>query len=85
MTDQYELVTTQRANTQTRRFVIFIAMVTAYTSSWPDLFRPSTSFILWLLKDVDARDKPGHDDNNRNARPARTGTHHPSITGSYIR
>jgi hypothetical protein len=27
--------------------------------SWPDLFRPSTTFSI--KQDVDARDKPGHD------------------------
>ena len=31
------------------------------SSSWPDLFRPSTS-LLAGIKDVDARDKRGHDD-----------------------
>src|SRR5438105_1990472 len=35
------------------------------TSSWPDLFRPSTSVtsVFWRsVRDVDARDKRGHDD-----------------------
>ena len=31
------------------------------SSSWPDLFRPSTT-LLAGIKDVDARDKRGHDD-----------------------
>src|SRR5437868_7360934 len=30
-------------------------------SSWPDLFRPSTSCSLNEFQDVDGRDKPGHD------------------------
>ena len=29
--------------------------------SWPDLFRPSTSFIQPAFQDADARDKRGHD------------------------
>jgi hypothetical protein len=34
--------------------------------SWPDLFRPSTSFLGCLGKQgVDDRDKPGHDDVGR--------------------
>jgi hypothetical protein len=32
-----------------------------HSSSWPDLFRPSTS-LLTGGKDVDARDERGHDD-----------------------
>src|SRR6185437_8554208 len=32
------------------------------SSSWPDLFRPSTSLMLFGFQDVDARDKRGHDD-----------------------
>ncbi|HEV7880392.1 hypothetical protein [Bradyrhizobium sp.] len=33
--------------------------------SWPGSSRPSTSFLRQLpKKDVDARDKPGHDDLN---------------------
>jgi hypothetical protein len=31
------------------------------TSSWPGSSRPSTSFMRLGTKDVDARDKPGHD------------------------
>jgi hypothetical protein len=31
------------------------------TASWPGLSRPSTSSFLAGPKDVDARDKPGHD------------------------
>jgi hypothetical protein len=31
------------------------------SSPWPDLFRPSTSFLAGG-KDVDARDERGHDD-----------------------
>jgi len=30
-------------------------------TSWPDLFRPSTSFLDARPQDVDARDEPGHD------------------------
>jgi hypothetical protein len=30
--------------------------------SWPGLSRPSTSFVQRRFKDVDARDKPGHDE-----------------------
>src|SRR5216683_3286308 len=32
------------------------------SSSWPDLFRPSFAFAPRSFKDVDARDKPGHDE-----------------------
>ena len=32
------------------------------SSSWPDLFRPSTSLMLFGVQDVDARDKRGHDE-----------------------
>ena len=32
------------------------------SSSWPDLFRPSTSLMLFGFQDVDARDKRGHDE-----------------------
>ena len=32
-----------------------------YYSSWPDLFRPSTSLVMALKQDVDARDERGHD------------------------
>src|SRR5450755_2992514 len=35
-------------------------------SSWPGLSRPSTSFLLQRCQDVDARDKPGHDDHHNN-------------------
>src|SRR6266536_3252012 len=31
-------------------------------ASWPGLSRPSTSFAIGDSKDVDARDKPGHDE-----------------------
>jgi error-prone DNA polymerase len=31
-------------------------------SSWPGLSRPSTTFLLLLQEDVDARHKAGHDD-----------------------
>jgi hypothetical protein len=31
-------------------------------SSWPGLSRPSTSSLLQLRKDVDARNKSGHDE-----------------------
>src|SRR5262245_42270534 len=31
-------------------------------SSWPGLSRPSTSFFPVIAKNVDARDKPGHDE-----------------------
>ena len=37
-------------------------------TSWPDLFRPSTSFIVAGREDVDARDKRGHDGSPRRAR-----------------
>jgi hypothetical protein len=30
------------------------------STSWPDLFRPSTTCV-WGKKDVDGRDKRGHD------------------------
>jgi len=30
--------------------------------SWPDLFRPSTSYHATPPMNVDARDKPGHND-----------------------
>ncbi|MET4275323.1 hypothetical protein ABIB68_001276 [Bradyrhizobium sp. F1.2.2] len=33
----------------------------ASTSSWPGLSRPSTTFV-GTPENVDARDKPGHDD-----------------------
>ena len=36
-------------------------------SSWPGLSRPSTSFLPASNKNVDARDKPGHDDADGNA------------------
>src|SRR5258707_11120901 len=32
-----------------------------HVSSWPGLSRPSTSYLPVETKDVDARDKPGHD------------------------
>jgi hypothetical protein len=32
------------------------------SSSWPDLFRPSTSLMLFGFQEVDARDKRGHDE-----------------------
>jgi acyl dehydratase len=33
-----------------------------HSSSWPGLFRPSTSFVPRCFKDVDARHKAGHDE-----------------------
>jgi hypothetical protein len=33
-----------------------------YPSSWPGLSQPSTSFRVAGKEDVDARDKPGHDE-----------------------
>jgi hypothetical protein len=39
-------------------------------SSWPGLTRPSTSFFVNGVKNVDARDKPGHDDELRLERAA---------------
>jgi len=33
--------------------------------SWPGSSRPSTSFVPRCFKDVDARDKPGHDELDR--------------------
>jgi hypothetical protein len=38
-------------------------------SSWPDLFRPSTSFFPVAAENVDARDKPGHDDPEKKKSP----------------
>ena len=35
---------------------------TTNDASWPDLFRPSTSFFLEMSEVVDARNKCGHDD-----------------------
>jgi len=32
------------------------------SSSWRDLFRPSTSLMVFGLQDVDARDRRGHDE-----------------------
>src|SRR6185437_15451176 len=47
------------------------------SSSWPDLFRPSTSLMLCGFQDVDARDKRGHDESIAQGRwyhaAARTG------------
>src|SRR5439155_26391596 len=34
----------------------------SYFGSWPGLSRPSTSFLLRRREDVDARDKPAHDE-----------------------
>jgi hypothetical protein len=40
-------------------------------TSWPDLFRPSTSVLLHALEDVDAWNKSGHDEHeSRNPREA---------------
>ena len=39
------------------------------TPSWPGLSRASTSLLLPRLQDVDARDKPGHDEINRKTSP----------------
>ncbi len=36
--------------------------IIAVSPSWPGLSRPSTPSALWARKNVDARDKPGHDD-----------------------
>ncbi|MEX2127497.1 MAG: hypothetical protein WD871_04570, partial [Xanthobacteraceae bacterium] len=38
--------------------------------SWPGLSRPSTPFELPRSEDVDARDKPGHDDSWKSERSA---------------
>jgi hypothetical protein len=39
------------------------AMITRVCfSSWPGLSRPSTPFLCKRSQDVDARDKPGHDE-----------------------
>jgi hypothetical protein len=38
------------------------AMRKVPSASWPDLFRPSTFFLITAHKDVDARVKPGHDE-----------------------
>jgi hypothetical protein len=42
-------------------FLIYFVICT-FGSSWPDLFRPSTSLGRAATKDVDARDKRGHDE-----------------------
>ena len=42
-------------------FVATLLAMTGTTSSWPGLTRPSTSSLPYAPKDVDARDKPGHD------------------------
>jgi hypothetical protein len=34
----------------------------ASNTSWPGLSRSSTSFLLRVSEDMDARDKPGHDE-----------------------
>jgi acyl dehydratase len=36
-----------------------------FSPSWPGLSRPSTSFVPRCFKDVDGRDKPGHDELGR--------------------
>jgi hypothetical protein len=43
----------------------------AYDASWPGLSRPSTPCFANDHKDVDARDKPGHDENKEG--PGKTG------------
>src|SRR5262249_31101337 len=49
-----------RADVLMSRVRIPIRIVTSQ-SSWPGLSRPSTSFLTTTNKDVDARDKRGHD------------------------
>src|SRR5437868_7458696 len=39
-------------------------MFDASPSSWPGLSRPSMSLIPFVILDVDARDKRGHDESN---------------------
>src|SRR5437588_11368507 len=39
-------------------------MFDASPSSWPGLSRPSMSLIRFIILDVDARDKRGHDESN---------------------
>jgi hypothetical protein len=53
-------------------------------ASWPGLSRPSTLLLLQQGKDVDSRDKPGHDEsgsisdsNSISVVPAEAGTHTP--------
>jgi hypothetical protein len=41
-----------------------LMMTSALSTSWPGLTRPSTSLIRFMIQDVDARDKRGHDESN---------------------
>jgi hypothetical protein len=41
---------------------MFMGVLPALRPSWPGLARPSTSLQADFKKDVDARDKPGHDE-----------------------
>jgi hypothetical protein len=50
-----------RKGTALRVLVVSNSPIVILSASWPDLFRPSTSFFRQLKKDVDARDKRGHD------------------------
>ena len=44
-------------------FLAATAEASSFWESWPGLSRPSTSYLLsYRKKDVDARDKRGHDD-----------------------
>src|ERR1700681_203425 len=45
-------------------YAYFFRQHRADARSASSMSRPSTSFLLQRSKDVDARDKPGHDDNN---------------------
>ncbi len=49
---------------QAATFVLYLLTIHAIlkTSSWPGLSRPSTTFLTNAKQDVDARDKPGHDE-----------------------
>jgi hypothetical protein len=44
------------------QFHPFIFRALIHFSSWPGLSRPSTFLLQLPLSDVDARDKPGHDE-----------------------
>jgi hypothetical protein len=44
------------------RIMPIVIMTGALSTSWPGLTRPSTSLIGFMIQDVDARDKRGHDE-----------------------
>src|SRR6266436_9331636 len=57
------LISAARPLPHPSRVFIVVYRSTITTESWPGLFRPSTSCVLQARKkDVDARDKRGHDD-----------------------